>query len=181
MWALTRHLGWRREDPAGGTFTGRRHLWCIICMSTRRRLEGKQRDSHRQQTAEICVSMPGKQQRKTLIYASRKAPDAHSDLHEKGGDTPREMQNTTASFLPLFSSFSRSLPHLSTWGWWGRLFYFRRFIDLFARCWIVWPSTLYSILRRNRFMNSHQTRAKTTSASSSSSHQKCLFIGRVCV
>lgn len=79
-------------------FNRRRDLWNIICMSTRPWLERKQRDSHRQQTAEICVFLPEKQQRQTLICESRKAPDAHSDLHEKQ-DVQRAMQHK-----PILSS-----------------------------------------------------------------------------
>lgn len=52
-------------------------------MSTPPWLERKQWDSHRQQTTEICLFMPEKQQRKTLIYVAHKAPDAHSDLRKK--------------------------------------------------------------------------------------------------
>lgn len=62
-------------------FSRDRDLWYIICMSTPPWLERKQWDSHRQQTTEICLFMPEKQQRKTLIYVARKAPDAHSDQH----------------------------------------------------------------------------------------------------
>lgn len=39
--------------------------------------------------------MPEKQQRKTLICVSRKAPDVHSDLHKKHGDMERAMQNNS--------------------------------------------------------------------------------------
>ena len=99
----TRHLRYIAHAVGGGScwwhFNRHRDLWYIICMSTPPWLEGKQRDSHRQQTAEICVFMPEKQQRKTLICMSRKAPDAHSDLHKKTGDMERAMQKNSFFFL----------------------------------------------------------------------------------
>lgn len=63
-------------------FNGNCDLWYIICMSTPPWLERKQWDSHRQQTTKICLFMPEKQQRKTVICVPRKAPDAHSDLRK---------------------------------------------------------------------------------------------------
>lgn len=76
-----------KADAVGGCgwwhFNGSCDLLYIICMSTSPRMEQKQRDCHPQHTAEICVIMPEKQQRKTLICESRTVPDAHSDLHKK--------------------------------------------------------------------------------------------------
>lgn len=108
-YSLTHQLHYTTHAVGGSCwwhFNGHRDLWYIICMSTPPRLERKQRDSHRQQTAQICVFMPEKQQRKTLICVSRKAPDAHSDLHKKRQGTWRE----PSEISPFFS-----LAHNTKW------------------------------------------------------------------
>ena len=94
--------------PLTAPLRGERYLCNIICVSTPPpRLERKQRDSRGKQTAETSVFMPEKTtEGKTTIFASRKAPDAESDLHKKTRDYGESLAKQVGSlFIYLSSSF----------------------------------------------------------------------------